>query len=216
MIWLPVVAWLLVGLIVAVVMIRRGHNPVIWLALSFYGPLLIMLALSARETEHIQQPVRLAVGQPGPGDLDVLVGLDGSDDSLTALEQVAELTAGRLHRLTLATVVDHDVAEIPDPEERHADASAILDEGRQVARRCGHVAETVVLTGKPIDALAEHTRREEFDLVAVGAKGKGRTRLLLGRVASHLPAHAEVPVLVTSARSHRTDTQPATTATSDP
>jgi nucleotide-binding universal stress UspA family protein len=210
MVIVPVIAWVLVGLIVAIVMIRRGHHPVIWLALSFYGPLLLLLALSARETERTQPPVRLAAGQPGPGDLDVLVGIDGSDDALTTLEQVAELTAGRLRRLTLATVVDHDTAEIPDPTERHEHASAVLDEGRQLARRCGHIAETVVLTGRPTDALAEHARREEFDLLAVGAKGHGATRLLLGSVASHLPAHADVPVLVASVRSRRDE--PASSA----
>jgi nucleotide-binding universal stress UspA family protein len=199
---LVVLGWLAVGVAVALVMIRRGHAPVIWLALSFYGPLLVLLAVSARDAERRAAPEVLDPGRPGAGNLEVVAGIDGSDESTAAARAAVELFGDRLHRLTLATVVDYDIEATPTEPARHDEARAGLERAAAelaAVLPAGVEPRRLVLTGNPTETLAEFAATEGTDLVVVGARGHGATRHLVGRVATHLPARSSVPVLVVPA-----------------
>lgn len=196
---LVVLAWLAIGVGVAAVMIRRGHAPMIWLALSFYGPLLALLAVSARDAERRATPEVVDPGRPGAGRLEVVAGIDGSDESTAAARVAAELFGARLHRLTLATVVDYDIEATPGEPARHEEARAGLERAAAelaAVLPAGVEPRRIVLTGNPTEALADLAATEGTDLVVVGARGRGATRHLVGRVATHLPARSAVPVLV--------------------
>src|SRR5690348_5187902 len=90
---------------------RRGHDSFGWLVLgTVLGPLGVILAIAARSDEKLD-PARLRLGPraiPASGTIDVLVGYDGSAESLAALQTVPALLGDRLGRLTVATVVPYD------------------------------------------------------------------------------------------------------------
>ena len=103
--------WVVIGLALSIVMGRRGHNSFGWLVLgALLGPLAVVLAVDARRAAR-SRPSRLA-GAPrtpaGSGPIDVLVGYDGSPESVAALEGAVAILGQRIGRLTVATVVSYD------------------------------------------------------------------------------------------------------------
>jgi hypothetical protein len=104
-------AWGLMGVSTALVLGRRGHHPIMWLVLaSVLGPLVLPLAVSAPRQDRPGLGRQPSVRQPGPGGVDVLVRIDGSEAAVDALRSVIGILGDRLGRLTLAAVVDYDVA----------------------------------------------------------------------------------------------------------
>ena len=86
------VAWLSTGLTLSLVMGRRGHDALAWLVLgTLFGPLGAIFAVEARSDE-LTRPEMVAPAQSsGPGPVDVLVGVDGSPESIAALRAAVEL-----------------------------------------------------------------------------------------------------------------------------
>jgi nucleotide-binding universal stress UspA family protein len=189
-----VVTWFVIGLVLAVVMGRRGHAPFSWFVLgTLLGPLALVLALDAARRER-----RAAGPAPAPeparaGGLAVLAGVDGSAESLAALDAACRILGPRIARLTLAGVVTYDAAESGLAVEREAVGRA-LDEAAARAAALG--PRTVVLVGRPDEALARYAAEGGYDLVVVGRRGRGRSRAVLGSVASRLAAGTPVPVLI--------------------
>ena len=88
--------WIGIGLLLALVMGRHGHDPFAWWLLgTLLGPLALPLALSAEwcQAERAQQ---LRIGVPGRGPVDVLVGLDGAPQAGAALLTVLNLLGPQL------------------------------------------------------------------------------------------------------------------------
>ena len=187
--------WLLFGLAVAVVMIRRGHSVPIWLSLVFLGPLTIFLVLSAVDEERpTASQVRL--GTPGPGAVDVIVGLDGSPASDAALDAVPTLLGDRLGRVTVATVLDYDVDQLPGEPAPKVDAEALLSAAAdRFAAATGITPDQVLLSGRPAEALVHHAAEASADVLVVGTRGHG-AHLALGSTAKALADRAAVPVLL--------------------
>ena len=191
------IAWLLFGLAGAVVMIRRGHSPAIWLSLSFFGPLVIFLVISALDEEApIAAKAEGIAGSPGAGPVDVLIGLDGSPASHAALEEVVRIFGDRLGRVTVATVLDYDVDQLPgNPAPRQDAADLLAGAVGAVHALADLTPEQAVLTGKPADALVDYARTTGAHLVIAGTRGAG-AHLVLGSTAKSLASQAEVPVLL--------------------
>ena len=189
-----VLAWGLLGVSTALVMGRRGHAPFMWLVLAIvFGPLVLPLAVSALHNDRPGLMRRLSAGQPGPGSVDVLVGIDGSEAAVDALHLVIGILGDRLGRLTLAAVVDYDVAVgsgLADERER---AETDL---HRAAEATGLVPERVVLSGRPAEALRKQAVEEGYELIGVGRRGRGVSRTLLGSVATELARGGDVPVLI--------------------
>jgi nucleotide-binding universal stress UspA family protein len=199
-----IAVWVLIGVVVAVVMIRKGHSPLIWSCLVLYGPLAGLLALTARQAEQDVVAVEvLSEGVPGPGEVDVVVGVDGSPDSHHAAERAVALLGSRLRTIVLATVLDYDITQLPDPSRpRQEAADALAAVAGELRARFGVQAETVVLSGTPAETLVDHAHQRQAHLVAVGSKGHGVSHLILGSTAGHL-VQSDVPVLVVHHPRHR-------------
>ena len=194
-------AWVAIGVVTGVVMGRRGHDPFGWLLLGVaLGPLVLPVAMGAQRGQDTPAPRRVAPGRRAGGSVDLLVGIDGSPQAAAALDAAVDLVGSRLGRLTLAAVADLDATVARQEEEvrlrevLRGQASRIqprLDaEGVPVA------PELVVLYGRPAEALAAHALAGGFGLLAVGTRGAGVTRRLLGSVAGSLAAGTPVPVLL--------------------
>jgi nucleotide-binding universal stress UspA family protein len=199
------VLWVGVGLLLALVMGRNGHDPFAWWLLgTLLGPLALPLAISAQRRRRGRAWL-VRSGRPGRGPVDVLVGLDGSAEATAALAAVLELLGPRLGRLTLATVVDldasveHDRALARARAELERQARLVQlrlstgehgpDDGRRVPR-------LVLLAGHPAEALPRLAAEGGYDLLVVGSRAAGLSKVLLGSTATTLAAHAKVPVLV--------------------
>lgn len=188
--------WLAIGLFLCVAMGRRGHNSFGWFVTgTVLGPLAFVLAIDARRRgeELRPAPVHLTPAAPGRGPIDVLVGYDGSPEALAALDAVPALLGRRLGRVALATVVPFDVG--CEGERMAADALRTL--GATLRRHW----ELDVLHGHPSTALRAYATEGDFKLIAIGSRGAGLTKALLGSAAKELSVGGNVPVLVVGPRS---------------
>jgi nucleotide-binding universal stress UspA family protein len=195
MLVLIAVAWVLIGAVVALVMGRRGFHAWSWLVAGVVlGPLSVPLAVSATRRTPPTLFRAVSEGMAGPGEVDVLVGVDGSDESRVALTSALDLLGTRIGRLTLAAVVDRDTAETPGLWEDEARAAACLEEmsGAVTTPRPG----TVLLEGSAAQALMGYASSEGYEMVAVGHRGRGASIAVLGSVATRLAKDPSVPVLI--------------------
>jgi nucleotide-binding universal stress UspA family protein len=186
--------WLVIGLLVAVVMRRRGFDFWVWLALgALLGPLSVPLAYERAvfhpvEYESTYRPKKAA------GRLDVLAGFDGSTESVSAVRSALVLFGDSVTSVTLVTVLDRDSGASPAGAESQAEARQLL---AQAAGEIGfEPVETELLFGRPDEAMAEYANERDFELIVVGARGHGVSETLFGSVTGRLVGGSGVPVLV--------------------
>jgi len=139
----------------------------------------------------------------------ILVGTDGSETSLRAVERSAQLAADSGARLVIVC------AYIPPPERSSAREQDILgaeayqvvgtapaEETLRVATERASQAgattvETAVVQGRPAESLVEAAREHGADLLVVGNRGlnsiAGR---IIGSVPLDVARHAPVDVLI--------------------
>jgi nucleotide-binding universal stress UspA family protein len=134
----------------------------------------------------------------------ILVALDGSADSRTALRHAVTLARDQNAKLTLLTVVPHQptavgpgVAPPPETDESHGEiirealADIPKDVGVTTRLEHGEIAMTI------LKVVAE----DQYDLLVMGSHGHSRVhRALLGSVSGKVLHKAAVPVLML--RSH--------------
>jgi nucleotide-binding universal stress UspA family protein len=138
----------------------------------------------------------------------VLVPLDGSRASETALEALPGLLGGEGSRVTLVSVLQrpfplattylpHAVTDERLLEERKKRMEAYMSEVRARLAKDGLALDTRVLTADDAArALLDFTKSEKVDLIALSTRGRGGvSRFFLGSVADKLVRGAAVPVL---------------------
>ncbi len=139
----------------------------------------------------------------------VVVGVDGSESSLTAVETAAREAALRGVGLRLVHAFGWPSVHVPPRVPPWTPASAgvreLIDGTLGEAERRAHTAAPhveiarEVVVGEPLMVLELETRTAS--LAVVGSRGLSRFgSLLLGSTAAHLAAHAQCPVLVVRGR----------------
>jgi nucleotide-binding universal stress UspA family protein len=132
----------------------------------------------------------------------VVVGIDGSNSSLQALQwaaRQAQLTASTLEVITTWEWPVSWGWNMPLPEGYNpaADAQAVVDTAIEAVRKAypGLDVEGRVLEGHPAPALVDASR--DADLLVVGSRGHGQfAGMLLGSVSEYCVGHAQCPVTV--------------------
>jgi nucleotide-binding universal stress UspA family protein len=137
----------------------------------------------------------------------VIVGTDGSDSSLRAVDRAGALAAAANANLIVAT------AHFPHADDTRAadhlkDAGhkmigkapvyGILRDARDRAKEAGaaDIKERAIL-GAPVEALLDLVEEVDADLVVVGSVGLGTVRgRLLGSVPAAISHRAKVDVLI--------------------
>ena len=187
-------AWLCAGVGTAVVMARRGYDPVLWAVIGvLLGPAGAVVAVAGVRREDSVADRVVVAGTPAGGRIDVLVGVDGSEESLAAIHEASALFGADIGRLTLATVVDYDVAQNDVVASEFGDRLLA-----RAARLVPHLTpELVLLPGEPAEALIRYALNGAFDVVVVGGRGPERNGVV-GSVAARLAARSPLPVLVVS------------------
>jgi len=165
-----------------------------WLVLGIvFGPLVLPLAANALRHDEPGLIERISLGRACTGSVDVLVGVEGSAEAEHALRHAIGLLRWRIGRRTLAAVLDYDVATGSVLAEEHKNAQGDLV---RTAKATSLQPETVVLSGRPAEALRKYAVEEAYDVIVVGRRGHGANRVLLGSVASELAQEDEVPVSI--------------------
>lgn len=134
----------------------------------------------------------------------IVVGVDGSDPALCALDWAAAEARRRgvpLNVVTSYTIpvfaassMDAGYATLDDQVIRDG-AQEVLDAARARVGDIGVDVRLRIESGDPAGVLMELS--EEADLVVVGTRGRGGfVGRLLGSVSSALPAHAKCPTVV--------------------
>jgi nucleotide-binding universal stress UspA family protein len=137
----------------------------------------------------------------------IIVGTDGSDSSLRAVDKAGNLAAGANAKLIVATAYfpqsdDARAADLLKDEgyktQGNAPIYAILREGRDRAKAAGaqNIEERPVV-GAPVDALVDLAEEVNADLLVVGNVGLSTiTGRLLGSVPANVSRRAKTDVLI--------------------
>lgn len=189
-------AWIVIGVTLTFVMGRRGHNAFGWAVLgALLGPFAVVLAVEAVLDEKTRSKAVLQEPVAAEGTVDVLVGIDGSPESTSALRAAIDILGPRLHRLTLAAVRPYDNA-VGDERPLRSELDRHVDLVRRDLARYGGTCGAVLLTGRPADELAREAVEGGYDLVVIGARGRGFSKSLLGSVATELASKGKLPVFI--------------------
>lgn len=198
-----ILVWLLVGLALGLYEARRGHWRWLWLLGAIAGPFALPLARQIEQNEGLARPLDVGTGTGhGPGAVRLLVGIDGSEESIDAARRAVDLLGSRLGELELALVVDFDVQEATpgpltaDSPDLATERRALEDAAERLGRWLGFEPATVILTGVPADALRRRAVDGDFDVIAVGSRGRGLAKRLLGSCASTLAHGSETPTMI--------------------
>lgn len=132
----------------------------------------------------------------------VIVGVDGSPDSVQALQWAAEYARAYQAPLQALTTFKapnvygpQGMAGWEDPARLEEDSRNMLAETvRETLGEDVHVEERV-LPGQPAQVLVKAS--QDAQLLVVGSRGRdGFTGLLLGSVSQHTVTHARCPIVV--------------------
>ena len=124
----------------------------------------------------------------------VVVGVDTSAESLTALDWALRITAA----FSAELVVVHAIGLLEEGGYRpRPDVAALVDEARRRGPDVGRTpVEIAAEDGPAADVVLRVADRVHADLIVVGRRGLGQAPRLLGSVSEAVLAHAGVPVLV--------------------
>lgn len=156
------------------------------------------------------RPGRPAAVSDPPNVRQVLVGVDGSELSLVALDLAADLAGALGAALTVAQVVESveafplgpETAAAAEGEEEAPDrAAAALEPVVAPVRERGLTVQVRTAEGDPAPTLLAMADEVGADLLVVGTRGRGGPgELLLGSVARAVAGAAVRPTLVVPAR----------------
>ena len=135
----------------------------------------------------------------------ILVGVDGSKESINALKYAAKMA-----KLTGAEILVVNVINEPSYREYYrdlsdrlkAEAEGILKKAIAEVEMEGVVIKTRVEVGAPDDVLAELAKDgDNVTMIVVGASGRGRgSRVFVGSkthaLVNHIAAGLECPIVV--------------------
>lgn len=139
----------------------------------------------------------------------ILVPVDGSEISLSAVRQAAELAKAFNSQLLLVSLIAENPFDNTDFYysssimkdyfvQAHTNAEIALKEAKAIAEKINVTAETRVITGLVnAETIAQTAQDNNTDLIVIGSHGrKGFQKMILGSFAQDVLAHTEIPVLV--------------------
>ena len=154
--------------------------------------------------DHIESTGLAVTGFEWPRYPRILVAIDETAAAAFALRHVVPYAVDQRSHLTLLTVVPNPprgiVAAGVSPrqiaDDMETDAAKRL---REVAATLPQKLSvtTLLRRGDPAEEILELLREQPFDLLCMGARGRGRvTGALLGSVSTAVLHHSPVPVVV--------------------
>ncbi len=138
----------------------------------------------------------------------LLLAVDGSTYSDAAAAEAIAMTKQLGSRLTIITVVPSvsmspmDIVSsqmqrdlIAEKEMREAERT--VNKASEAAKSAGIHADSLIMGGKPPEAILQAAKEQQADLIVLGSHGKtGVEKLLMGSVAERVIVLAPCPVMV--------------------
>lgn len=121
---------------------------------------------------------------------------------MTAAKHAVDILGSRLGELVLCAVVDYEAqidpsGDLVPPGAYDAEAREMLEAVRvELGQWSGSDPTSVLLAGRPADALRRHAEESGTDLVVIGSRGRGLTKRLLGSCAAAMTHGSRVPVVL--------------------
>ena len=136
----------------------------------------------------------------------ILVPIDGSENSMRALNHGLFLSSNLKIKLTILFVIEVPPFVYVQSQKvvnsvmasLEKEAKDVLEEGRNQAKKYDVEPEILFLEGTNIASIIiEHGEKNNFDLIVIGSKGKGKLKSsLLGSVSNKVIHHSKNPVYV--------------------
>ena len=134
--------------------------------------------------------------------MNILVPLDGSENSQKALLQACNLAKNQQANLILVYVVDKPISlNLLDRKEYleilRKFGEKVLIKGKQTAKNQGLDVTTIMKEGNITNEIVKLAKIKKCNLVIVGSKGLGKTaRFFLGSVSSKLANNSPCSILI--------------------
>ena len=147
----------------------------------------------------------------------IIVPIDGSEHSLKALEEAAQIAKLSSGEITLINVFSVQPIMMPEPstsgytggpiftgtefsriiEAAQKSGNRILQDGEQKISASGVKVEKMLVEGHTVQEIVRAANEGNFDLIVIGARGISHIReMLLGSVTDGVIHHAHCAVLV--------------------
>ena len=133
----------------------------------------------------------------------ILVPLDGSDHSLSALEKAVQIAKKFDGKIMLINVYSVNSFRLTPSQvfayvlEIRKSGESILAEGEKIAKAEGIQVETLLKEGHVVEEILKKAREGNFDLIVIGSRGISKMKeILIGSVSHGVTTHATCPVLV--------------------
>jgi len=136
----------------------------------------------------------------------ILVPIDGSENSIRALNHGLFLSSNLKLKITILFVIEVPpfvyiqsqkvVNSVMASLEK--EAKDTLEEGRNQAKKYDVEPEILFLEGSNIASIIiEHAEKNNFDLIVMGSKGKGKLKTsLLGSVSNKVIHHSKTHIYI--------------------
>ena len=134
--------------------------------------------------------------------MNILVPLDGSENSQKALLQACDLAKNQQANLILVYVVDKPISlNLLDRKEYlgilRKFGDKVLIKGKQIAKNQGLDVTTVMKEGNITNEIVKFAKIKKCNLIIVGSKGLGKTaRFFLGSVSNKLASNSPCSILI--------------------
>ena len=132
----------------------------------------------------------------------IIVPVDGSEYSLKAVETACDLAKAKSPSSLVLVAVAIEIPELSEGryiyDKMKAQAEAALARAKEVAQKCGVVAEELLATGaSPAEEIVAGAKEQKADLIVIGSRGlAGKTSSFLGSTASKVVTYSPCSVLV--------------------
>lgn len=131
----------------------------------------------------------------------IVVAIDGSDNSMRALAQAADIAkVCDGVQVDLLSVIAIDVYSdmVYDPIEAHGDSQReLLEPAVRTLKEEGIDPEVVLMHGRPADEIIRYLESSGADLMVIGSRGlNALQQFAIGSVSHKVIKHSKCPVLV--------------------
>lgn len=131
----------------------------------------------------------------------IVVAVDGSDNSMRAVEQAIELAkASGEPQVDVLSVIAIDVYSdmVYDPVKAHGDAQTeLVQPALDRFEQEGVKPQLVLLHGRPADEIVRYADKNDADLIVIGSRGLNALQeFAIGSVSHKVIKHSKCPTLV--------------------
>ncbi len=134
----------------------------------------------------------------------ILVPIDGSDSSLSALREALELAKLTKGKITILHVYSMGTSLIVSERQEYfyqlalKNGESLLAKGKKLAKNEGLDVNKLLLEGDAVEQIVKTAHEGYFELIVMGVRGlSGMKELFLGSVSHGVIKNAPCPVLVT-------------------